>query len=133
MEKHENELANMQDVYAALYKSFIDLNLNEFNNINEEENKNEINKIDEKLEQILDDLYDNAKLLEEKFQRLKDDANQIQIVNSNEDEYNIIQVNNINDSLIAIKNNIINLGRLYQYFTSYITKYGFKDINKSKE
>ena len=133
MEKHEKELANMQDVYKALYTTLVNLNIDEDKIVTEDTDTSEKDKTDEKLEQILDDLYESAKLLEDKFQKLKDDTLQLQKTYSNEDEYGKIQSSDTEDSLLAARNNIINLGKLFQYFTKYLTKYGFKDVNKSNK
>ena len=90
---------------------------------------------DEKLKTILEDLYDHGKLLYNKFQELKDAEEDIRTSSdmSKQGEYGNIQKDTFNDNLMSIKHNIINLGRLFQFFTQYITKYGYQDINKKKQ
>jgi hypothetical protein len=90
---------------------------------------------DEHLKEMLSILEDTSKLLHDKFQELKSNEESIQSVNadSNGLEYNQIQAESLNDSMTSIRTTILNLMKLYSFFTQYITKFGFKDVNAKQE
>lgn len=127
-----------EEIFRELFNILKDMNLeipsSPLENMTEADETKPEEPTDDKLEQMLSDMEDTARLLHDKFRELSESDEQIIKINSQtEDEYNKIQSGKISDSIESIKNTMINLGRLYQYFTQYITKYGFKNINAKKE
>jgi phage-related minor tail protein len=115
------QLEMEQQVHRELYKM-----MNEVETDNKEANK------DEKLEQLLNDMNDISTLLSKKFNELKKSEEQLIAANTSEDEYGTIQSENMKESLSSIKKTLVNLGKTYQFFLTYIEKYGYS-TTKNKE